>query len=191
MKKDNTIWLLLLALCGIIAGCKKEKTEITTTDQLPPATQTGANTFGCLINGKVWVPKGFDGNFTNSRINIDPTFSDGDLNIRVYKIYDAFNERMTLSSDSIKSPGIYYFKTNSRAKYVFSKLKRDLSSVYCDMDNGNIGGNPNHINGYIKITKYDLQNNIFSGEFEISFNSPNCGLGDPVNITQGRFDYKL
>ena len=26
-------------------------------DQLPPETQTGANTFGCLVNGKVFIPK--------------------------------------------------------------------------------------------------------------------------------------
>ena len=26
-------------------------------DQLPPITQTGANTFGCIINGKVLIPK--------------------------------------------------------------------------------------------------------------------------------------
>ena len=26
-------------------------------DQLPPITQTGANTFGCLVNGQVFVPK--------------------------------------------------------------------------------------------------------------------------------------
>ena len=25
-------------------------------DGLPPITQTGASTMGCLINGKVWIP---------------------------------------------------------------------------------------------------------------------------------------
>lgn len=30
-------------------------------DQLPPATQTGAGTFGCLINGQPWTPAGYDG----------------------------------------------------------------------------------------------------------------------------------
>lgn len=45
-----------MLLCA--ASCKKDKAS---EDQLPPATQTGANTFGCLVNGKVFVPKGYDG----------------------------------------------------------------------------------------------------------------------------------
>ena len=42
-------------------GSSCNKNEIPPTDnppQLPPETQTGANTFGCLVNGKVWLPKG-------------------------------------------------------------------------------------------------------------------------------------
>ncbi len=34
--------------------CKKNKNE---EPQLPPETTTGANTFGCKVNGKVFVPK--------------------------------------------------------------------------------------------------------------------------------------
>jgi hypothetical protein len=82
MKKKNTIWLLLIALFSIcMPACKKTKIDpvpVPAIDQLPPITQTGANTFGCLINGNVWLPKGYDGNFPNSRINIDPTYVDGD-----------------------------------------------------------------------------------------------------------------
>jgi hypothetical protein len=36
-----------------LSSCKKEVTE------LPPATQTGANTFGAMVDGKIWVPQGF------------------------------------------------------------------------------------------------------------------------------------
>ena len=46
-----------MLLCA--ASCKKEK--IAEIDKLPAATQTGANTFGCLVNGKVFVSKGYDG----------------------------------------------------------------------------------------------------------------------------------
>lgn len=38
------------------ASCKKDKAS---EDQLPAATQIGANTLGCLVNGKVFVPKGY------------------------------------------------------------------------------------------------------------------------------------
>ena len=51
------IKITLLAL-GVItlftfSQCKKNKEE----PQLPPETTTGAMTFGCKVNGKVFVPK--------------------------------------------------------------------------------------------------------------------------------------
>jgi hypothetical protein len=46
-------YVCFLLLLGMIQ-CKKEYS-------LPAETQTGAGTFGCKLNGKVWVPKGSDG----------------------------------------------------------------------------------------------------------------------------------
>lgn len=193
MKKYSIFCFLLVALSSCFTGCKKSTTDtpVTNTETLPPITQNGANTFGCLLNGKVWLPKGFDGNFANSRINIDPTFMDGDLTVRVYRIVDGIKYTMTITSDSIKTTGTYLFKTLSRAKYRFGKYKSDLSVQYCDSDNGNLGGNPSNIQGYVRITRYDLSNRIFSGEFELSFNNTACDLGTTIQITNGRFDYKL
>lgn len=39
--------------------CKLQKNKPTKTEleKLPPITQIGANTFGCLINGKAWIPE--------------------------------------------------------------------------------------------------------------------------------------
>ena len=53
MKKNYSIWLWLLAISCFFASCKKER-----ADTLPPATQTGTGTFGCKINGRVYIPKG-------------------------------------------------------------------------------------------------------------------------------------
>jgi len=46
--------LLITSLC--FTQCKKNATN--PVDELPPATQTGANTFGCLINGQPFTPGG-------------------------------------------------------------------------------------------------------------------------------------
>ncbi|MFY0483182.1 hypothetical protein ACI6PS_11295 [Flavobacterium sp. PLA-1-15] len=54
MKK--TILLLLLAFTF---ACNKDDDNNSSTnpiDQLPPPTQIGANTFGCLLDGKVFKP---------------------------------------------------------------------------------------------------------------------------------------
>lgn len=48
-------YLHLLLFISFFLGCTKNKPAV---DQLPPETQRGAGTFGCLIDGKVFKPKG-------------------------------------------------------------------------------------------------------------------------------------
>lgn len=52
MKNSNLI-TTLLAMLALFAGCRKD--EPWPLSALPPATQTGARTAGCLINGEPWV----------------------------------------------------------------------------------------------------------------------------------------
>ena len=61
MKKLPTP-LLLAALLGL-SQCKKHDPE----SALPPATQTGASTFGCLVNGQAWTPKG-NNSYSNAQV---------------------------------------------------------------------------------------------------------------------------
>ncbi len=51
--------ILMLIFTTLFFSCNNNETilEPVTEDQLPPITETGANTFGCLINGKVFIPK--------------------------------------------------------------------------------------------------------------------------------------
>ena len=55
MKFKN--FLLFVFAPILLSGfhCKKDKTP---EEQLPPETQTGASTFGCLVNGNIFKPKG-------------------------------------------------------------------------------------------------------------------------------------
>lgn len=49
-------FLLLLTLS--LSGCSKDDDRpINPIDQLPPATQTGANTFGALLDGEAFIPR--------------------------------------------------------------------------------------------------------------------------------------
>ncbi|QKG53326.1 hypothetical protein [Hymenobacter sp. BRD67] len=52
---------LLTALLGLTQCQKSDPSLAKPEDQLPPATQTGAGTFGCLFNGQPWTPQGYDG----------------------------------------------------------------------------------------------------------------------------------
>ncbi|QMU65321.1 MAG: hypothetical protein GKR88_14145 [Flavobacteriaceae bacterium] len=54
--KTNILKTVLLFVVITFFNCSNNDDPIE-QDQLPPITQTGANTFGCLINGKVLIPK--------------------------------------------------------------------------------------------------------------------------------------
>jgi hypothetical protein len=45
--------LLLISLSCLSLHCKKEEKDYFSI--LPPATQSGKETAGCLVNGQVWV----------------------------------------------------------------------------------------------------------------------------------------
>jgi hypothetical protein len=66
MKTIKSIAPILLLLLIIITGCCKKTSKPPTTDAdgLPLATQTGANTFGCLIDG---VPFTVSGQYSDWR----------------------------------------------------------------------------------------------------------------------------
>jgi hypothetical protein len=77
---------LLLYLClATLTQCSKCKDDPIPVNQLPPATQTGAGTFGCLVNGQAWMPKGNDG-FSNYSVAYDPTYRQGTLNVSTYRL---------------------------------------------------------------------------------------------------------
>ena len=59
MKNLIIILITALALSYCDKDDNKPKTEL---EKLPPATQTGAQTFGCLIDGKAFVPPKFGTN---------------------------------------------------------------------------------------------------------------------------------
>lgn len=60
MKKITRYTLLFLSLILLsTSSCKDDDdTPTNPVDQLPPATQTGENTFGCLLDGEVFIPSG-------------------------------------------------------------------------------------------------------------------------------------
>ena len=58
MKKILVFFLLSIFLA---ASCKKNSDK-TTEDQLPPATQTGANIFACKVSGQNWIAKNYRSN---------------------------------------------------------------------------------------------------------------------------------
>ena len=57
--KYQSLLIIIATFLLLGSSCKKDKL-VNEIDKLPPATQTGANTFGCLVNGKAWIAQNKD-----------------------------------------------------------------------------------------------------------------------------------
>lgn len=189
MMNNKIFSLSFLFLVSIIAAtCKKQNTLEMELAKLPPATQTGQNTFGCLVNGKAWVAQNKD-----CFPYCDPSFklfydSEFNGNIRIQAIF----------KDSKKNIDQYFGlgvdSTNVKKFFIYSQYQRHMGFTYEDT---NMENNCNIFktldssitaDGTLFITRYDLQSGIISGTFEFTLAKPGC---DSIKITHGRFDKKL
>lgn len=173
---------LLLVPLALLLGCKKnEPAAARPEDQLPPATQTGANTFGCLLNGQPWTPQGYSGT-SNYSVYYDPNYRKGTLNVATYKYQPGDNnsrQDMILFSDSIKAVGTYSLTIPNHQEALF----------YGSVGQCEFHQNGTHYRrGTLTITRLDLQAGIIAGTFAFTLYKPGC---DSVRVTNGRFDKKL
>jgi hypothetical protein len=189
MKPFFCITLLIF----IILSCRKNKTEPETPktelEKLPPITQTGANTFGCLVNGIAWLPNGTKPNngAPNIQVYVDPTFQGGKFGITGHKYNDPQGD-VSIGSVKCTSSGIYIIDSQPLNSFNNCQYLSYLNGVpnlfYSAPEIGT------YSKGVLNITKYDLGNRIFSGTFECVFYNPLKSI-DTLKITNGRFDVKL
>ncbi|PZE15582.1 hypothetical protein DNU06_17335 [Putridiphycobacter roseus] len=170
----------------ISAKCTKTTIEPTPPktplEQLPAATQTGANTFGCLVDGEVYIPKG---NFSYKAIDLPSYFAgNGNLGVSVRNVKDFEKWIYIFIKNGVYSKGIYtdiaYHSSNSN--YPGLEIVDKTGSI-TTVDKYYIDSTLNH---FIEITKLDLENKIVSGLFE--FTVVNEEKTDTIKVTNGRFD---
>ncbi len=117
---------LIMASCLTIliaASCKKNKPQKTELEKLPPITQTGANTFGCLLNGKAYTPGG-PGIGWVLKVQYDPTFEGGILGITSKRIFD--NGKyvfISIGGDSINNVGNFQLSSPGKFKVLYSDTR--------------------------------------------------------------------
>ena len=175
--------LLLAALLGL-SQCKK-KSDPAPVGQLPPATQTGANTFGCLLNGQPWTPSGNNGT-PNLVVTYDPNYSGGALQIKTYRYSGAKNDVLlgiVIGAAQVSKAGDYTISLNggNGANYIDNGVPSPCNYY---------GEAPTltYRKGTLTLTRLDPAAGIVSGTFSFTLYQPGC---DSVRVTQGRFDKKL
>ncbi|HRZ31582.1 DUF6252 family protein [Flavobacterium sp.] len=167
--------LILLLLTAFTLSCcnNDDDKPQNPIDQLPPATQTGANTFGCLINGEPFV--------VSNKSNQTAIYQGGGLLIGGQKSIDNnFSQVSIFISET--SIGEIISENNS---YVLNSNSVPKGEYYIENQNCFYFTSSNY-SGSITITKLDNINFIVSGTFEFKSISDNCeGI---IDITNGRFD---
>jgi hypothetical protein len=169
--------LLLLTQCS---KCKKD--DPTPEQQLPPATQTGANTFGCLVNGQAYVTKGAYGTNRNV-VQYDPTPTGAYLNIRTSNSPNDKVRRIFLAVGPVTKTGGFSLDLSSNEGEVSYIDEAKTAPCYEFIQSGTT-----YRRGTLTLTRLDEQAGIISGTFNFTLAKPGC---DTVRVTNGRFDYKL
>lgn len=149
-------------------------------EELPAETHIGANTFGCLVNGQLWIVKSSNG---SPAMNVD-YFSATELNIFASRRNTAdvqLNSTIESITFSIKNDSV---KTKS---FVLDDVLKRQGSYSSDRYNCY------YQTGYtttskLEITFHNVRERIISGRFELYF--PAQGNCAAIAITNGRFDIR-
>jgi hypothetical protein len=169
--------LILLAILLSLACCDKDdnkpKTEL---EKLPPATQTGANTAGCLVNGVAFLPKGYlpSGNLVcnySDGKNFSISFAQRLNNQTILVGVISYNQSLVVNE-------IYQLKEYG------SNSQFGEYNIYQNIGDIQYKTTPT-ITGELKITNHNFNKATLSGTFW--FDAVNSA-GEIVQVRDGRFD---
>jgi len=185
MKFIHLLTIFSLFFITITASdCKKH--TLNPVDQLPPETQTGANTFGCLINGEAFLPEGpslapiLQCAYQYLNTNYDRGY--------FFQLSASHKNNTTdvlsvgIFTDSlIISTGNFLLENNQKGS-AYGLYTRYTGTVHVKYYTSK------DLPGELTITKFDEINQIVSGTFWFNLITSS---GDTLKITNGRFDMQF
>lgn len=199
--------ILFIVFATLLFSCKKADQDCP--KDLPCATEVGANTFGCYINGKPWVAEyqegivpfypAAEGHYDVSNFNAD---YGNRLKIVAKKISDTLEGFLLFEFTPVLGIGTL---TNDGAGTIhanlFSKVKQAdkiVDVVFFNMER--------ILDYQVDISRFDTDQHIISGTFSmvgigsrdsVIVSYPDSGLSttyfsisETIRITEGRFDMK-
>jgi len=181
----NTL-LKLITICIIFtASCKNDDDDNTNPiDQLPPATMTGKQTIGCLVNGEPFTDSGIMNNFYQ--------FVDGEYFLAINWDMNSQNNsqfgQIGFYKTEITEGQTYILNINSHLADEFTEGGAATYAINNVELSGQYETNENYT-GTIHFTRFDTENFIMSGTFE--FQAQEIISGETITITDGRFDLKF
>lgn len=180
ISKILVILILLLAF-----SCKKDAPPEPTGPVMPPLTHQGLNTFGCYINGELFVAN--DGSSYWSAPALSGSFDDESFLLRIQANRELERDGSSMTGDNIRFRVIInegekfypmHFDTDHFKGYMSYNM--GMCRYYHDLDN----------KGTCEITYLNTEKNIISGRFQMTLINPDCESDSLLKITDGRFDFK-
>jgi hypothetical protein len=164
--------IVLIGLLFSTTGCDDDN-DCQGIDCLPPATQTGEGTFGCLVNGEPFVDNsGF--------FNCFYQLVDGEYFFGIRGRDEVGEVDQIVLSSWMKEIELNINIALEERAYgnFFTELSFD-----CICPNAL---STNQEDGFIRFTEFNTNQNIVSGTFEFDILNPDDG--QVYQITDGRFD---
>jgi len=177
--------ILLFALLFLSSACEEEFEYV-----LPPATQKGANTIGCKVNGIVCIPHGavIFSPYTK-RLCYNEQTGEVDLGFLFLPTERDVKSKLPRMGVSLRLNSV--FSTG-----VYGNFSGTISIGYYDEYGGQLPDKEYYymqdISGQLNITKLDKQKNIISGTFSFDgvlfLGLEEWDYSQLSKITDGRFD---
>lgn len=183
----NSITLIFLAFLAFSCIKEEDPNEPPQQDQLPPITQTGAYTFGCLLDGEVWLPKHYSNSIINPPVVLQAALDSWNGNL--FQVTANHKRKDDNSIDELI------------ALYTFPDIIRD-TAYFDDSDTGRIirynyspfRGGPlkryktiSSKSSWVYLSRFDTISRIASGTFSAVLINKDDN-SDTVRIREGRFD---
>ena len=188
--------LITLLLVGFLSGCSTESNN--PESQLPPITHSGANTFGCLIDGRLFIPRDGTGTWAgpDSAVSIygDPSGNNQYTEIEVRDYKSERTAKLLIHIQNLHQIGIGNYIINE------SNGMSDIDGpnhtyLYCRVFNQSTNSYQYYRSyensGSINISRYEITPNVsffISGTFNCSVKN-SANPNDIIEITNGRFDF--
>lgn len=174
--KKLTLILFVLTLISTTSCNNDDDNNCQGVDCLPPATQTGEGTFGCLVNGEPFVDN--SGFFNSFYQLVDGEYFFG---IASTKDFGSIQQIVILSwmqtiQLNVNTPLEDRYNGNFFAEVAFN----------CICPNAVTSSG---IDGFVRFTNFTTNPNIVSAIFEFTVEDPTTG--NVYEITEGRFDVQF
>jgi len=176
--------LCLLAL-SLIFSCQKTDPEPSNYVQptnpyhtLPEITQEGKNTFGCLMNGVVWVPRV---EIAVPWYTLDFQFSENDFK----GIGSVFCRILTTNQDEFMDLGFgpTYFNSG-----IYNMTSKNITHLVLRKENNYYSSNKiDSLYNKVTVNYINTDINIVSAQFQFKLYN-NANPKDTISVTNGRFD---